>query len=1041
MPTKDKNVSPESSEPAAAAASSVEPSKAESTEVETSTVKSGTVQPSHYVGIGASAGGLEALQEFMRHMPVNSGLAFIIVQHLSPDFKSMMDELLSRHTTMRIFNAVDGVVVEANTVYLIPPKKNMMIAEGKLILIDQMPDRGNNFPIDIFFRSLAEDQLHRSVAVVLSGTGSDGSRGVPAIKEVGGLVVVQEPEDAKFDGMPTSAIRTGLVDVVVPIDQIPARIIKFISHPLVSGEQTSLSDQLETAESALQDIYELLRMRSDIDFTQYKSSTISRRIERRIGLHGLTSVSEYHALLQSHPSELQTLAKDMLIGVTRFFRDTESFNEIRSKVIPTILDQASKEETIRVWVAGCSTGQEAYSLAILFDEEIQKRGIARTVKIFATDVDPDAIAEASAGQFNINEIADVGEERFNRYFLKSDEDLVTISPSIRQMVVFATHNLLKDPPFSNCQLAVCRNVLIYFQPKAQRQILSMLHFAIQRDGYLFLGGSESLGDLTRHFDVHDERNRIYRKNPNVKVGPGNFSSLNSGDTTAKKGSVPSVESLVRNYQQQKTPSFLPLLEALIDDYVPACIILNEDLEVQHVYGDVHLYTRKLKAGRFSAKINDFISEGLGVAVSTAINRASTDQKNVQYSEIRFTPDDGTELVVKLRVIYIAATAAIAGHMALVFEHTEPSERELQDTLVEFNVGEESQQRIHDLEVALKKNQEHLQVTIEELETANEELQSSNEELMASNEELQSTNEELQSVNEELYTVNSEYQEKIEEVTQINMDIDNIIKSADIGFIFLDDAMLIRRFSPVASEVINLLATDIGRPFHHISHALEYESLLNDISFVIESESSLEKEIATTSGGTMLVKISPYFDEHRVALGSVLTLTDITEMRSLKSRLKESYSQLRSTIDSAFWQQKKQLTILVVDDNEVDQMMIVSALKSVASSYSSYEIIQAGTYEEAKTILAEKSCDICLIDYNLGKYTGFDLIDSLRKGAGSPAFIVLSGVMGEHLYEQAIALGIYDVIDKKDISAPLLERSIRYTQRHKQTEMYLSNKTH
>lgn len=401
--------------------------------------------PNYYVAIGASAGGLEALHEFVQELPSDSGAAFIIIQHLSPDFKSVMAELLSRHTSMPIYNAEDGAVVEANTIYLIPARKNMMIAEGKLLLADQMPDTGIHFPIDIFFRSIAEDQHHHSMGVILSGTGSDGSRGLLAIKEVGGLVLVQDPASAKFDGMPFNAVKTGVVDVVASASELPAKIVNYITHPIVSGSEKALASAVKSDTGALKEIYQLLREKSNIDFTQYKPATVERRIERRIGINGLSSLQEYYNFILKHPPEMAILSKDMLIGVTRFFRDDEPFKMLESKIIPSILDDTPVTEPIRVWVAGCSTGEEAYSIAILFDEAMNERAEARSIKIFATDVDPDAIAEASAGEFSTNILTDMSETRFKKYFTHTSSH-ATIASNIRQMVVFATHNLMKDPP-------------------------------------------------------------------------------------------------------------------------------------------------------------------------------------------------------------------------------------------------------------------------------------------------------------------------------------------------------------------------------------------------------------------------------------------------------------------------------------------------------------------------------------------------------------------------------------------------------------------
>ena len=992
--------------------------------------------PEYYVAVGASAGGLEALQEFFQHMPNNSGLAFIVIQHLSPDFKSVMAELLSRTTPMKIFNATDGAVVQADTVYLIPPRKNMMIAEGKLLLVDQIPEQGVNFPIDIFFRSLAKDQHHRSISVVLSGTGSDGSRGIQAIKEVGGLVMVQEPTSAKFDGMPYNAVKTGLADVVTEAQEMANKLIQYVNHPLISGKGQSLIRHVEDSESAFKEIFNLLKQRSDIDFTQYKTTTVARRIERRIGINGLNNLQDYHALLFNKPQEIQILAKDMLIGVTRFFRDSEFFEQLEKNVIPNILAESRNEDPIRVWVAGCSTGEEAYSVAILFDEALGNLGEPRSVKIFATDVDPDAIAEASSGQFSVNVRDDLKPERVKKYFIQS-EDHVTVIPSIRQMVVFANHNLIKDPPFSNIQLALCRNVLIYFQPEAQRRVLSMLHFSLQKHGYLFLGASESLNDFQSHFEVVYERGRIFRKIVNIRIS--NTPIPPARPHSGRNNSIPTVEQLLRSYQSgQKGIHNSQVVDSLIEDYVPPCIVLSEDLDVLHVYGDVTPYTRKLKSGRFSANIKDFISEELSVAVSTAVHRALSQEENVQYDNIRVHHSSSeSPMFVNLRIRYLKPSRINSCAIVLLFESKEGGHTKLSEEAISYDANEQSQQRIFDLESQLQKNQEHLQVTVEELETTNEELQSSNEELLAANEELQSTNEELQSVNEELYTVNSEYQEKIAELTQVNTDLDNIMKSANIGIVFLDEAMLIRSFNPAVTQEINLLNTDIGRPFHHIAHNLIYESLLNDIAAVNDQATSIEREVKSKSSRFFVIKITPYYTEHRAPQGCVITLTDVTQSRELQNKLEETYQELRSTIDAAFLTPQSPIKVLIVDDDATDREQIRRAITPLNGTNVCYDIHDASSVASAVKQLGHQLYDVCLIDYNLKEKNAFDLIESLPHSSHRPAFIMLSGMLDRNLQEKAIHLGVYDAISKDVITHDLLERCIRYSMRQKQTETYLS----
>ncbi len=994
--------------------------------------------PSHYVAIGASAGGLEALQNFFSHMPADSDLAFIVIQHLSPDFKSVMDELLARQTNMRILNVVNGTQVEANTIYLIPPRKNMTLSEGRLVLVDQVPNSGNNFPIDIFFHSLAADKGPRSVAIVLSGTGSDGSRGIKAVKEAGGLVMVQDSADAKFDGMPYCAEKTGSADIIAKATELPKRLLQYVSHPLVRGNENSVGSVLQQTEDTMQGIYDLLRANSNVDFSQYKGSTISRRIERQIGLRGLAGIQEYYDFLKSNPEEVGALSIDLLIGVTRFFRDSEAFEYLEESVIPELLENSKQDSNLRIWIAGCSTGEEAYSIAILIDEALNRLSTARNVKIFASDVDPNALAVASNAEYDLNISADISQERLKRYFIEN-EDHYTLIPAIRQMVVFATHNLLRDPPFSNCHLALCRNVLIYFQSKAQRRTLSMLHFSLQREGYLFLGPSESLGEISKHFDVINDRCRIYQKNSNIRLLPESITPDNQSAPKTKTSRTPTVDNLIRHYQQiQRAPTHFPVLEELINHYIHSCIVLDENLDVLHVYGNTEPYTKKLQAGRFSSNINDMMIEGLKIPVGNILHRIQSEQKSIQYQHIKFQSEDNTQAKINIQALYVCETEHSQPFIALIFEPELEHESYKESEIIAYNPDDESQRLIVNLEKALQQTKQELQLAIEELETTNEELQSSNEELLAANEELQSTNEELQSVNEELYSVNSEYHEKIEELTQATLDLDNIIKSADIGFVFLDHALLIRQFSPLAAKLLNLIDSDLGRPFHHISHSVDYKSIISDISRVITDEVTIEIETLHQTGVTLWVKISPYIDEFNETMGCVISLSDISELKNLEAKLSESHQRLRDTISTAYWKLDDPVKLLIVDDNEVDRMMLTEALNKLNENQSLYQIELASSYNEACEKLGKERYDVCLVDYRLGTHNGFELVTKLRNYTTSPAFIVVSGHIENSMTKEALDLGIYDMIDKQDLSPPLLERSIRYSQRHRISEFYLSS---
>ncbi|MBN25574.1 MAG: histidine kinase [Alteromonadaceae bacterium] len=985
------------------------------------------------VAVGASAGGLEALSEFVSALPKDAPMAYMIVQHLSPDFDSLMDQLLQRRTDLKICTVTDGTKVEVNTIFLMPPKTNMLMAEGKLILVDQVPHQGSNFPIDVFFRSVAADSRHRSVAVILSGTGSDGSRGIKDVKEAGGLTIVQDPEEAQFDGMPVSAIQTQLVDAIMPAAEIPQYLLKVLDlgkSPKKSGEP--ILDKAD--DTVLANIYAHLLERHDIDFSLYKPNTVKRRIERRMRMHDIEELTDYAKLLLAQPKEASTLTKEMLIGVTHFFRDIEAFDCLQHHVIPKIFDNTPSNEMIRVWTAGCSSGEEAYSIAMLFDEERQRRKSGHEIKIFASDVDANAIKEASVGAFSINIATDVNAERLDRYFVKTEEGF-TVSSELRHLVVFANHNLLKDPPFSNCQLVVCRNLMIYFQAKAQQNVLSMMQFSLRKDGYLFLGSSETLGDFQKNFKPINERYRIYQKDQIIHRINDLFTLPANRNNRERKNS-PSIERILDHYQQPKERSHMPALEALVNDFIPACVIMSEQLEVIHLYGDLQPYTKPLQQGRFSAKIGDYLIEGLTMAVTTAIHKVVKLKEAVRFKDIQYHAHDGSEANVDLVALYIPGSKSNNAYVALGLSPASAATR-VEPRSVPYDGKLEPQQRINDLEEALRHNQYHLSATIEELETTNEELQSTNEELMASNEELQSTNEELQSVNEELYSVNSEYQEQIEETTKVNLDIENIIKSADIGFIFLDDAMVIRRFSPKSTQHINLIESDVGRPFHHISHNLKYDDLLKEISSVINEEVTIEKEVSTKEDSQLLIKLAPYMDKTQKAQGCVISLTDISQIQLLKTNLASSYAELKDIMSINFTSNEELVEVLVVDDNEVDLLAIKTALNSINRKKQVYRVHTVGSFDQAKAFLQKQHVDLCLLDYYLGAHNGLELVRDLSDGEHNPAFILFSGEVDNELTESAVQLGIYDVIDKGSITPALLERIIRYSLRHKKTDMYLS----
>jgi len=1001
-----------------------------------------TNTPTHCIGIGASAGGLEALQLLLQNLPTDTGAGFIVVQHLSPDFKSMMVELLGKQSSMEVHNVVDGVMVEPNNIYLIPPKKNMIIAEGKLLLSDKMPDSGLNLPIDIFFRSLAEDQQHKAIGVILSGTGSDGSRGLKALKEAGALVIAQEPESAKFDGMPNSAINTGIIDLILRPEAMGPKIESYIQHPLVIGDVNPLKDSMSGHEDLMGEIFNVLKMKSDIDFAKYKPSTVARRIERRMTIKQITSLQEYLTLLFKEPYEVQVLSKELLIGVTRFFRDDETFKYIETEVIPKIVKESVDDAPIRVWVAACSSGEEAYSIAMLFHEELERQNMKRIVKVFATDVNGDAISEASNGIYSEDIAHDVGANLISTHFSKTAGNAYQVNKNIRQMVVFATHNMIIDPPFSNMDLVTCRNVLIYFQHSVQKRVLTSLHFALRKDGFLFLGSSENLGDLAPHFEVINERGRIYRKRSSVRIPIASSPPMTS-TTPSTAPNIPSVGRLMKSYRGSNAAgsaiSFAN--EALITSYAPPCILLNDDHEALHVYGDVSAYVRRLPPGRISIDVKDLVNDDINIAVSSALHRAKESMEEVYYTDV-FTHDfSGEPIGINLRVNYIKEHEidSSPGYYWVIFEQPASGDISSPEAVksVSFDASEQSRQRIEDLELDLKRSKENLQVTVEELETTNEELQSANEELMSANEELQSTNEELQSVNEELYTVNSEFQEKIAEISQANGDLDEVLSLSRIGIVFLDENMLIRRYTRAVSAYINLLESDINRPLHHISKNIKYDNMLRDVSEVFSSGVAQEHEITMQDKRVLRISINPYdYNDVSSSKGVAITFSDISKVKYTEMGMAVAYTQLRSSINNALETLDTQpfadsINVLVLDDTPSDIELLSQHLKKI--NHLNVNVLEATNTAQALKAIDQKRPDVILADYHLQGETVLGLIDKMQELEIDIPTLVVTGDNSDELNAILMSHGVLDLIPKNDITPPLLFRGIRYAVRRKQID--------
>ncbi len=841
------------------------------------------------VGIGASAGGLEALEQFFRNMPPDSGLSFVVVQHLSPDYKSLMVELLSKHTSMKVFRAEDGAKVLPNCIYLIPPKKNMTIFHGKLFLTEQDHQYIINLPIDIFFRSLAEDYADKSIGIILSGTGSDGTLGIRAIKGIGGMVMAQDDSSAKFDGMPKSAISTGLVDYILPAEKMPEELLKYVKHPLtLKGDE---QPGTVSAENTLGKILSIIRNNTGVDFTYYKPNTIVRRLERRISINQISSYENYTAYLEQSPREVNILYKELLIGVTKFFRDTESFEILKQKVIPNIFLNKKKDEPIRVWSVGSSTGEEAYSLAILLKEYMEISGVNHDIKIFATDLDKESIEYGSLGFYPESIVADVSAERLKSYFLKKDKGY-QIKESVRKMVIFATHNIIKDPPFSKIDLISCRNMLIYLKPVMQKKVLSLFHFSLTKNGYLFLGSSESLGDLSKNFTTINSKWKIY----SYKEGytPDTLGDFLLPSVTRTKPMQQLGEFQIKS-SIHTTDISDSIFNTIIEEFLPPSVIVDENFEIVHICKDVNKYIH-LPSGKVTYDILSLVRKELSTAISIALHKALKEDKEIIYNDFKLKESNEVHYI-NIKVKPFRDRLRTKRLIFIFFEEKKTVQNE-PGTIDQQTIEYDSIQQIKDLELELKYTKENLQATIEELGTSNEELQATNEELISSNEELQSTNEELQSVNEELYTVNSEYQSKIEVLTQLNNDINNLLKNTNIGTVFLDRNLLIRKFTPAVTSAINILEMDIGRPIHHISHNTFYDKFLEDIENVLRTLIPKENEVKGKKNNWFLMRILPYRTIDNAIDGVVITFFDITERKNFEERIERKNNLLLSVLDNS-----------------------------------------------------------------------------------------------------------------------------------------------
>ena len=847
------------------------------------------------VGIGASAGGLAAFEAFFSAIPdgIEPRMAFVLVQHLDPNHKSILTDLIRRYTRMSVYEVKDGMVVQPNCVYVIPPNRDMILEYGTLQLQEPAEPHGHRLPIDLFFRSLALSKQELAIGIVLSGTGSDGALGVQVIKAGGGMVMAQSPESSEYDGMPRSVIATGLVDYILPPVEMPGQLIAYVTQ--VFGKRPKV---VPKTEDSMIKIFTLLRIQTGHDFSHYKKNTIIRRMERRMAIKNLKSVDEYVHYLEHKPAEVEALFHDLLIGVTSFFRNPAAFEALQKKVIPNLFTSRYLKSTIRIWVPGCSTGEEAYSIGILCQEQMEMLKQYFKVQIFATDIDSRAIEEARRGIYPPIISIDVSPERLERFFTQNSDGDYHVHKSIRDMILFSEQDIIKDPPFSKLDLLSCRNVLIYMDRELQKKLIPLFHYALNPGGFLFLGSSETVGEFENIFGTLDRKSNLYQKK-GVRSGYPFIGTFISPRLENRETQKPLGKALI-----ESKPQLRKLTEqAMLQYYSPDGVLVNQRGDVLYIHGHVDMYLEPVldEAG---LNILNIARDGLRQELTADLYKAVVNKEPVFHPGLRVkTNGDFTTVNLALRPVKAGLDAAEEPKLFLVtFEELHEWEQSQTGKATTIEAGQEAPASSTEVDVHILELKRELQIKEErlnfynkELEISNEKLKSSNEEMQLMNQELQSTNEELgasreelQSVNEELTTVNTELQNKVTDQSHAIDDMNNLMAGTGIGTIFVDRELHILSFTPAVTNIIKLLPIDVGRSVGDIvSNLLGYDHLVEDTTEVLNTLMPKDIEVQTKKGVWYLLRILPYHTLENVVNGAVITFTDITEMKRAKEILKES----------------------------------------------------------------------------------------------------------------------------------------------------------
>ncbi|MFN3712770.1 MAG: chemotaxis protein CheB [Alcanivoracaceae bacterium] len=830
------------------------------------------------VGIGASAGGLAPLEEFLGNVPRHSGLAYIVVQHLDPTHKALLSELLQRVTSMPVCEVRQNMRIEPDCVYVIPPNTELSVVHGVLRLASPAEPRGMRLPVNVLFSSLAATQGERAIAVVLSGMGADGTLGMQAIKAVGGLNVVQTPETAQFDAMPKSAISAGCDDIVAPPSELPARILSYVAQ--VPDPGVAVVADLEP--EPLLRIIDILHRRTRHDFSLYKPSTLHRRVERRMAIHDVDTPDGYASFLEENGSEIDLLFKELLIGVTSFFRDAPVWDYLAGVALPELLGRRTVERRLRIWVVGCSTGEEAYSLAMIFSEVIQRLPECRdfTLQIFATDLSSEAIETARRGRYpaSIGEV--ISEERLAQFFT-AREGGYTIKPEIRDMVLFAPHDVILDPPFTKLDMIACRNLLIYFDATLQRRLIPLFHYSLRAGGVLLLGSAETVGRFGDLFKPIQSTLRLYQRQEDV---PSRGAEL-------LMRSFPPLSNIVREIPVSSSdPTSGDNIQSAADQvmlqvYAPASVVVNGDGDVLYISGRTGKYLEPA-AGKANWNIHAMMRDGLRVPISTALRKSTLEGDPQHLHGLRVQMPGGGEQRVDVTIQVLREPAALRGATMIVFRDidTPPSTGRKRKGKSALEASRESEAQKYQDEI--QSLREEARASREELQSANEELQSTNEELQSTNEELTTSKEEMQSMNEELQTINAELQTKLDDLALAQSDMSNLLNSIEIAIMFLDKDLNVRRYTDRATKIVNIRETDVGRPFSDLTSNLQYPDLHIDAIETLRTLTFSEKQIHTNEGRWFNVRIIPYRRLDNVIDGVVITFVDITETKNLESRLRQ-----------------------------------------------------------------------------------------------------------------------------------------------------------